>query len=233
MINNQEQETQAVEIDSIETTPKPKRERHKRNPLFENIKITNDPEPVKRCLDKFGIPVKERIYQLNAIGLKVSVIVSAINNEFKEILNEPIGPASVITILKSLDAQKVKENITASTRNDLASHSAILFKKVAKAEEAIVSTYSTKLIEALTLLETIDIAELDDKSQLVNLKKIIDITDVIEKYHSKASKVIGTEALREIETFRAKAQIKQQQENATAHLVPMPANNSNRPTRFL
>jgi hypothetical protein len=182
---------------------------------------------------RLAAPIEERILQLLALGLRLPTIVSTINDEFKEMLVKPMNSSTAQAFIHENKerANNVRENITKHCREELSLHAAELFRRVAKAEQSIIDVFSSKLTEALTTLSSLDIDEQGNNGKFINISRTFQLLELIDKYHTKAAKLVGTEAMRDIETFRAKAQIKKTEEEKTSGL--MPAIKVDSSTRFL
>jgi hypothetical protein len=192
---------------------------------------TNSPsEPFAK---RIPIPTQQRIIQLLALNIHFQEIAKITSSEFKEILGTPISYRDVKRVddANKPQIEQMILDIKQRCNTDIVEHSAQLFQRVASAEQELVQVFSDKLKEALSSLSSLDLNEQDESGKFINTNRTFQLLELIDKYHSKASKVIGTEALREIEIFRTKAQIKRTEEEKSINLIPI--HNKESTTRFL
>jgi hypothetical protein len=87
----------------------------------------------------------------------------------------------------------------------------------------MVSVYVNKLRQALNQLADLDLDERDDEGNYKNTSRIFVLIEMAEKFQGKIAKIVGTDALREIEVFKQKAEAKAKADADKGGLLPSPA----------
>ena len=179
----------------------------------------------KRVLNAapFSIPAFERIMQLYAFGHTMDQIAEIINQEFSDIDYNNYTPSLINSIINenSEECEKFKMNVGIKCRNEVQDQVARLFSIVKDEEESMVEVFAGKMQQALQSLRELDLNELDEDGNYKNTSRIFVLTEMVIKLQSSVSKIVGTDALREIEVFRAKARAKQEEENSRSNgLLP-------------
>jgi len=168
------------------------------------------------------VPAYERMMQLNALGHSVGQIVEILDQEFKDIDFNPYTVESVQKIMTENRAQfdEVKRNLGLKCREEIQEQTARLFAIVKDEEVLMVEVFANKMRQALTSLQDLDLNEKDDDGNYKNTSRVFVLTEMIIKLQSSIAKIVGTDALREVEVFRAKARAKREEEGDSTGLLP-------------
>jgi len=168
------------------------------------------------------VPAYERMKELFALGYTNVQIVEALSHEFHDIDLNPLSQGSVRTIieLNQREFQIARMELGLKCREEIQRQTAILFRATEDVELEMVSVYVRKLREALNSMADLDLAEIDDDGNFKNTSRMFVLIEMSEKLQSKIAKIVGTDALREIEVFRQKAEAKRKVEDSGGGLLP-------------
>lgn len=170
-----------------------------------------------------SVPAFERIMQLNALGHSFDQIAEVINQEIADIDYNTYSAGTISKILRenAETFETFKMDMGLKCRAQVQDQVEKLFSMVKDEEESMVEVFAGKMKEALTSLRELDLNELDEDGNFKNTSRIFVLTEMVIKLQSSVSKIVGTDALREIEVFRAKARAKQEEENSRSNgLLP-------------
>lgn len=170
------------------------------------------------------VPVYERIKQLYAYGYSNALICETVNTEFQDVDPSPTSAHSVRTIIRENQAEmeKAKLQYGIKCRDEIERQIELLFRATEDVEVLMVSVYVNKLRDVLKSLAELDLEELTEEGGYKNTSRIFVLIELAEKFQSKIAKIVGTDALREIEVFRKKAEAKQNAENNKGGMIPPP-----------
>jgi len=168
------------------------------------------------------VPAYERMKELFALGYTNVQIVEALSHEFHDIDLNPLSQGSVRTIieLNQREFQIARMELGLKCREEIQRQTAILFRATEDVELEMVSVYVRKLREALKSMGDLDLSEIDEDGNYKNTSRMFVLIEMSEKLQSKIAKIVGTDALREIEVFRQKAEAKSKVEASSGGLLP-------------
>lgn len=168
------------------------------------------------------VPAYERMMQLYAFGHNATQIAEILHQEFADIDYNPITPSSVKKIieLNQTEFQIARMNLGLKCREKIQEQISVLFAGAQDVELAMQSVYTNQLRNVLNQLAEVDVGEQDEEGNYVKTARFFVLLEMAEKLQSKISKLAGTDALREIEVYRQKAEAKQQAENDRNSLLP-------------
>lgn len=170
-----------------------------------------------------SVPAYERMMQLNAMGHKPDQINFILNQELADIDFNTYTTHDITVIIKDNkeEFERFRKDMGLKCREKVQDQIARLFEVVKDEEHEMVEVFAGKMKEALLSLRNLDLNELDDDGNYKNTSRIFVLTEMVIKLQSSVSKIVGTDALREVEIFRAKARAKQESENEkTNGLLP-------------
>ncbi len=171
---------------------------------------------------RVSVPAYERMKQLYAYGYTNAQISEMLQQEFSDIDYNPITATSVKKIIQ-LNIQEMERSrmeLGLRCREEIQKQTALLFQATQDVELTMVQVYVHKLRQALDEMKDLDLGELDDNGNFKNTSRMFVLLEFCEKFQSKIAKVCGTDALREIEVFRQKAQAKAEFEQKGSGLLP-------------
>jgi hypothetical protein len=168
------------------------------------------------------VPAYERIKQLYAFGYTNSQILETIESEFSDIDYNSYSMESLKSLIKEnkkeFDAARMEMGL--QCREEIQRQIALLFNKTEKTECLMVEIYVNKMHKALEELRDLELDELDDDGNFKNTSRVFVLIELVDKFQSKISKVVGTDALREIEIYRMKMEAKVNAEQNKGSLLP-------------
>lgn len=109
-------------------------------------------------------------------------------------------------------------------RDEIRRQTAVLFNKTEQVECEMVDSYVTKLKQCIGAMNALDLEETDELGNFINTSKVFTLIELSTRLQSVIAKIVGTDALREIEVFRQKAEAKRDSESRT--LLPPPSKTS-------
>lgn len=171
---------------------------------------------------RVGVPAYERMKQLYALGYTVNQITEMLHQEFNDIDYNPIGAGSVKKLIQenSREFEIARMELGLQCREEIQRQTALLFRATEDVELTMVQVYVHKLNAVLEEMRNLDLAELDENGNFKNTSRIFVLLEFAEKFQSKIAKIVGTDALREVEVFRQKAEAKRQAEEKGTGLIP-------------
>lgn len=170
-------------------------------------------------------PAYERLKHLHALGHSYAEMCECLNQEFADVAYTPITLRMVRMLYEENreDFEKTRMELGLKCREEIQNQVAILFNRTENVECEMVDVYVLKMKSALAQLRDLDLDERDDSGNYKNTSRIFVLIEMVDKLQSKVSKIVGTDALREIEIFRQKAAARAEAENNKANLLPPPA----------
>ena len=171
---------------------------------------------------RVGVPAYERMKQLYAMGYTANQITEMLRSEFEDIDYNPISVTSVTKLIKSnvREFEVARMELGMQCREEIQRQTALLFRATEDVELTMVQVYVQKLNQVLEEMRDLDLAELDENGNFKNTSRIFVLLEFAEKFQSKIAKIVGTDALREVEVFRQKAEAKRQAEEKGTGLIP-------------
>ena len=176
--------------------------------------------------DGFGVrvcvPAYERMKHLYALGYTNAQITEVLKHEFQDIDINPISVGSISVLIKknAREFELARMELGLKCRDEIQRQTAILFRATEDVELEMVSIYVKKLRQALNEMGDLDLSEMDEDGNYKNTSRMFVLIEMSEKLQSKIAKIVGTDALREIEVFRQKAEAKRQAEASAGGLIP-------------
>lgn len=174
--------------------------------------------------NRINVPVYERVKYLYALGYTDGHIAKMINSEFDDIELYSMNP-EIIRMLRSEnkeDFDNTKNELATRCRESILETAGVLYNVTSDKEMKMARVYAMQLDKILDALGDLDINEIDeDTGSYKNTSRFFVLMEMAEKLQTKAAKLTGTEAIREIEAYRMKMQAKVQAEDSRgAGLVP-------------
>lgn len=168
------------------------------------------------------VPAYERMMQLYAFGHTSAQISEILQQEFADIDYNPMSASAIKKTIEmnQSEFQIARMNLGLKCRDKIQEQIAILFNATEDVELTMVSVYVNKLRDVLNQLADTDIGEQDDDGNYTQTSRFFVLLEMAEKLQGKVAKIVGTDALREIEVFRKKAEAKQQAESDKGSLLP-------------
>lgn len=185
---------------------------------------------------RVSVPAMERMKQLYAFGYSNSEMSEILNQEFSDIEFDTFSPNRIKdTISVNIEEfNRDKMKLTLKCQEDIQLQIQAMFSVVGTKEILMVEVYAEKLQNALTSLRDLDLDEIDeDTGNYKNTARIFVLIEMAEKLQSKIAKIVGTDALRDIEIYKAKMAIKSEADNKQGGLIPAFGREVNSGTRFL
>jgi hypothetical protein len=167
------------------------------------------------------VPAYERVKHLYALGYSNGQIAQTIADEFQDLEASEISHAWVREIIKNNREafDKYRMELSSICANQQKTHTINMFNLTQSRELRVVEIYNAKISDALDELQDLSLNEQDEKGNFKNTNRIFILMELIEKFHKKCSEFIGTAAMREIEIYRQKMEIKSKSEKVGG-LVP-------------
>jgi hypothetical protein len=160
--------------------------------------------------------------QLYAYGYSNTEISEILNQEFSDIEFDSYTPKRIKeTIQYNLEEfVSYKQVLTGQCRDQIQNQVKLMFEATKDVELVMVRVYVKKLQDAMESLDALDLDELNEEGGYKNTARIFVLIEMAEKLQSKIAKIVGTDALREIEIYKAKVSLKQEADNKLGGLVP-------------
>lgn len=183
---------------------------------------------------RVSVPAFERMKQLYAFGNTNAQISEILQSEFHDIDFNQMTVTMVKTIIveNQDEFNKARAAMGDKCREEIQQQVAMLFKATRDVECVMVDVYVEKMESALAQLRELDLDELDEEGNYRNTSRIFVLIELIDKIQTKIAKIVGTDALREVEVFRQKEAARR--EFSTEKLLPPLANGREVPqTNFI
>ena len=169
------------------------------------------------------VPAYERMKQLYALGYTNAQIAETLHQEFQDIDYNPITPTMVKKLVQSNieSFEQARMELGEKCRDEIQRQVAYLFRATEDVELTLVSVYVGQLKSVLEEMRGLDLQEIDEETgNYKNTSRMFVLIEFVEKLQSKIAKIVGTDALREVEVFRQKAEAKRAAEERGAGLIP-------------
>lgn len=199
---------------------------------FEDTNITRQP-------NRMSIPAFERLKQLYAFGHSITHMVEILSKEFGDIDYNPL----TVDILKIIihknkeELERDRLTLTQDCRDHVRRQIARLFDLVQQSECRMVEVYVKKFDTLINQLSALDMDERDEGTGAwKNTSRCFVLLELIDKIQGKIAKVVGTDALREIEIYKQKMAAKAEAEDnvGAGALPPMrDANGATKKTNWM
>jgi len=161
--------------------------------------------------------------QLYAYGYSNTEIAEIMNQEFGDIEFDSYTPKRIKeTIQTHLEVFiQFKAVLTGQCIEQVQTQVKMMFEATKDVELVMVRVYVKKLQDAMEALDQLDLDEVDPETgAFKNTSRIFVLIELAEKLQSKIAKIVGTDALREIEIYKAKAAIKAEADSKIGNLIP-------------
>lgn len=165
---------------------------------------------------RVSMPCYERMKHLWSLGYNTNQILEVITQEFGDIEFNAIAHKTVKQIINdnTRDFELARMELGLRCRDTLQRHTALLFEITQDKELLMVQVYNRKLEAILQELNSLESDEIDPETgNFKNTSRMFVLIELADKLQTKISKLCGTDALREIEIFRKKAEAKALYEN--------------------
>jgi len=171
------------------------------------------------------VPAYERMKQLYAYGHTNAQIVEILSQEFKDIDYNPINAYGVKMLIadNSREFENARMELGLKCREEIQHQVALLYRATEDVECVMVKVFVDKMFVALDELADLDMAEKNDDGNFVNTSRMFVLIELATRMQKTVAKIVGTDALREIEIFRKKAQAKMDAESQGGSLIPTQA----------
>ena len=167
-------------------------------------------------------PAYERMKHLYALGHNAAEISEILHQEFMDIDYNPCTPAMVKRIIldNKNNFEQFRMELGLLCREEIQKQTARLFDKVQNEELDHVDVFVIKWKEARDELRTLDLSEMDEDGNFKNTSRIFVLIELCDKLQSRVAKIVGTDAIREVEIYRQKAAAKAEAEQNKGNLLP-------------
>ncbi len=172
---------------------------------------------------RVSVPALERMKQLYALGHTNSQIAETLHSEFQDIDFNPITTTIVKKLINvNIEAfEQARMELGIKCRDEVQRQVAYLFRATEDVELTLVQVYVKQLQSILEEMRNLDLQEIDPETgNYKNTSRMFVLIEFVEKLQSKIAKIVGTDALREVEVFRQKAEAKRQAEEKGSGLLP-------------
>lgn len=171
--------------------------------------------------DRMNVPMVVRIQHLYTLGLSDTEISKTINDEMGDQLVSLTTPrmirSTIIEYQEEFDRHRVK------TKNEISAHFGeqllTMFHRTRDMEIQLVDTLLKKIEEARSEMDSFNLSEVDKDGNHTNSRRFFILMNAIEGSYKTVSKIVGLDALREVELFTQKAAAKAQAENSSMKLI--------------
>lgn len=166
--------------------------------------------PVKDTRTICSIPTYERIKQLWALGHSNSTISAIISHEMGDIETGEVKPGDInrLVALNRDDFENTRAKLGLYCQDAIRKHVAVVFNQVQGVEQRMVVIYAEKLDKVLSQLAELDLDEKDEDGNFCNTSRFFILYEMADKLQGKISKIVGTDALREVEAYKMKLSAK-------------------------
>jgi len=160
--------------------------------------------------------------QLYSYGYTNTEIAEILNQEFSDIEFDSYTPKRIKeTIQYNLEEFiEFKTKLTGKCIEQVQTQVSMMFEATKDVELTMVRVYVKKLQDCMESLDALDLDEMTDDGSYKNTARIFVLIEMAEKLQGKIAKIVGTDALREIEIYKAKAAIKAEADNKLGGLMP-------------
>jgi len=161
--------------------------------------------------------------QLYSYGYNNTEIAEILNQEFSDIEYDSYTTKRIKeTIQGNLeDFIEFKARLTGQCIEQVQTQVKLMFEATKDVELVMVRVYVKQLQDAMESLDALDLDEIDPETgAYLNTSRIFVLIEMAEKLQSKIAKIVGTDALREIEIYKARAAIKADADSKLGGLVP-------------
>lgn len=162
------------------------------------------------CRALCSTPTYERIKQLWILGNSPTAISIIINEELSDLEANTITPGVISQIIGSNleDFHDTRGKIGLKCQDAIREQVSVMFNIVRQRESRLVTVFADKLEVVLNQLSELDIDEKDDDGSFKNTSRFFVLYEMADKLQSKISRITGSDALREIEVFKQKLELK-------------------------
>lgn len=187
-----------------------------------DIAFDETSKSIQKINGRMCVPAFVRLTQLYAFGHTNAQIAEILASEFEDIDMNALSAASVKVVIDDNrpELEKARLHLANECQDELRRQVAYLFNTVQQKENKLVDVYVGKLDAVLDELRDIDFSEQDDMGNYVNTSRIFVLLEMSQKIQAQISKLVGTDALREIEAYRQKMEIKSHADNKKGLLIP-------------
>lgn len=157
-----------------------------------------------------------------------------LNEEFQDIEVNPITQRDLeLLIEKNRDwLKEVKEEMTAIIKEEQTSFIKEIANIAFKSESRLAKQLAKKLDDLVTVMIDCDLTIVDeDTGKPINMSAYLGLLEACEKTQKLIGKLAGTDVMREVETYKIKAQIDAEiKANSSNNLIPTSGKEIKRPT---
>ena len=189
-------------------------------------------------LTRVCVPSRERLKQLYAYGYSNTEMAEIMNQEFSDIEFDTYNAKRIKEVIQFNLEEFVefRSQMQGKCVEQIQKQVKLMFEATKDVELVMVRVYVKKLQDAMESLDNLDLDEIDDETGAYkNTSRIFVLIEMAEKLQSKIAKIVGTDALREIEIYKAKVALKAESDNRVGHLMPAFGREveANQATRFI
>lgn len=165
-----------------------------------------------------------RLKHLYALGYEKDSICAILQNEFQDIEVNYIDLALIRKIIERNKPmlEEYKVILAEQVQAEQVQAAKDLFRKAAVQENKMATRLLDKIDGLLDSLSSIDLTELDEDGRPKHLLTYYSILEAIDKTQKMAAKISGTDALREFQVFRMKAEMAASLKGNSGGLLPVP-----------
>ena len=200
---------------------------------FEDSNITRQP-------NRMSIPAFERLKQLYAFGHSITQMVEILSNEFGDIDYNPltVDTLKIIINKNKEELERDRLTLTQDCRDHVRRQIARLFDIVQQSECRMVEVYVRQFDKLINQLADLDMDARDPSTgAYLHTSRCFVLLELIDKIQGKISKVVGTDAMREIEIYKQKMAAKIEAEGLDPSAGALPpireANGSIKKTKWI
>ena len=156
------------------------------------------------------VTVLERIKECYCRGYNSAQICKSINDEFGDIIHKPLDADDIKGLLneKKEEFESARMEYSSIVQERHKQKFGSLYLQVLDEEAKQVEVFKGKMAEALDELGGLSLAEKDEDDNYKNTGRIFMLIELTTKLQSAVSKIIGSDALRELEILKLREQIK-------------------------
>jgi len=174
-------------------------------------------------LTRVCVPSRERLKQLYAYGYSNAEMAEIMNQEFSDIEFDTYNAKRIKEVIQFNMEEFIefRAKLQGQCIDQIQKQVKLMFEATKDVELVMVRVYVKKLQDAMESLDALELDEIDlDTGAYKNTARIFVLIEMAEKLQSKIAKIVGTDALREIEIYKAKVALKSEAENKLGHLMP-------------
>jgi len=175
------------------------------------------------ALTRVCVPSRERLKQLYAYGYSNAEMAEIMNQEFSDIEFDTYNAKRIKEVIQFNMEEFIefRAQMQGKCVDQIQKQVKLMFEATKDVELVMVRVYVKKLQDAMESLDALALDEIDEETGAYkNTSRIFVLIEMAEKLQSKIAKIVGTDALREIEIFKAKTALKAEAENKLGHLMP-------------